>query len=83
VPAIVLAVSILEGQFITPHVVGRRLALSPVVVFVTLVVWGWLWGIVGIIIAVPLLASFKLMCEEIEPLKPISDFLTSYYGREE
>ncbi|MGH8274744.1 MAG: AI-2E family transporter [Gammaproteobacteria bacterium] len=82
-PGVVLAVAILEGQFITPHIVGRRLSLSPVAVFVTLVVWGWLWGIVGAIIAVPLLASFKLMCEEIEVLNPISDFLTTYYGRSE
>lgn len=82
-PGIVLAVAILEGQFITPHIVGRRLSLSPVAVFLALVVWGWLWGIVGAIIAVPLLASFKLMCEEIEPLNPISDFLTTYYGRRE
>ncbi len=82
-PATMLLVSILEGQFITPHVVGRRLALSPVAVFITLVVWGWLWGIVGAIIAVPLLAAFNLMCEEIEPLNPISDFLTSYYAGNE
>ncbi|MGH8160763.1 MAG: AI-2E family transporter [Gammaproteobacteria bacterium] len=82
-PGIVLVVAILEGQFITPHIVGRRLNLSPVAVFVTLVVWGWLWGVVGAIIAVPLLASFKLMCEEIEPLNPIAEFLTSYYGHKE
>ncbi len=80
---IVLVVAILEGQFLTLHIVGRRLSLSPVAVFVTLVVWGWLRGVVGAIIAVPLLASFKLMCEEIEPLHPISDFLTSYYNPNE
>lgn len=79
-PATMMLISILEGQFITPHVVGRRLALSPVAVFVTLVVWGWLWGIVGAIIAVPMLAAFNIMCEEIKPLNPISDFLTSYYA---
>ncbi len=82
-PGVVLVVAMLEGQFFTPHIVGRRLSLSPVAVFVTFVVWGWLWGVVGAIIAVPLLASFKLMCEQIEPLQPISDFLTSYYGRNE
>jgi predicted PurR-regulated permease PerM len=80
VPATVLFVAIMEGQFITPHIVGRRLSLSPVAVFIMIVVWGWLWGVVGAIIAVPFLACFKLLCEEIESLNPISDFLTSYYG---
>lgn len=76
VPAAIFAMSVLEGQFITPHVVGRRLALSPVAIFITLVVWGWMWGVVGAIIAVPMLASFKLLCEEIEVLNPIAEFLT-------
>lgn len=77
VPASILAMSILEGQFFTPHTVGRRLALSPVAIFITLVVMGWMWGIVGAIIAVPLLAAFKLFCEEIESLNPIAEFLTT------
>jgi predicted PurR-regulated permease PerM len=76
VPAVIFAMAILEGQFITPHVVGRRLALSPVAIFLTLVIWGWMWGIVGAIIAVPMLASFKLLCEQIELLEPIAAFLT-------
>lgn len=78
VPATVFAIAILEGQFITPRIVGRRLILSPVIIFVALVVWGWLWGIVGAIIAVPLLACFKIVCEEIEVLNPIAQFLTVY-----
>ncbi|HET7267303.1 MAG TPA: AI-2E family transporter [Oleiagrimonas sp.] len=77
VPALILAMSILEGHFITPHTLGRRLALSPVAIFVTLVTLGWMWGIVGAIIAVPLLAAFKLLCEEIEALNPIAEFLTA------
>jgi predicted PurR-regulated permease PerM len=76
VPLAIFAMSVLEGQFITPHVVGRRLALSPVAIFITLVVWGWMWGVVGAIIAVPMLASFKLLCEEIEILNPVAEFLT-------
>ncbi|HEX5314927.1 MAG TPA: AI-2E family transporter, partial [Gammaproteobacteria bacterium] len=78
VPAAILAVAILEGQFLTPRIVGRRLVLSPVAVFLALVVCGWIWGIAGAIMAVPFLASFKIMCEEIEPLRPIAQFLTLY-----
>ncbi|HET7370554.1 MAG TPA: AI-2E family transporter [Gammaproteobacteria bacterium] len=77
VPAAIFGMSVLEGQFITPHVVGRRLALSPVAIFITLVIWGWMWGIVGAIIAVPMLAAFKLLCEEIEVLNPVAEFLTA------
>jgi predicted PurR-regulated permease PerM len=80
VPAVILGMAILEGQFITPHVVGRRLALSPAAIFLTLVIWGWIWGIVGAIIAVPMLASFNLLCEQIEVLNPISEFLTAKQG---
>lgn len=62
------------------HVVGRRLALSPAAVFPTLGLWGWMWGIVGAIVAVPMLASFKLLYEQIELLNPIAEFLTVRHG---
>ncbi len=78
VPGVVLAMAILEGQFISPHIIGRRLVLNPVAVFLALVVWGWIWGIAGAIMAVPMLACFKIMCEEIEVLNPIAEFLTVY-----
>lgn len=71
----VSALSVLEGQLITPAIAGRRLDLSPVAVFIALVVMGWIWGVVGALIAIPLLASFKVVCEEIEPLSPIAEFL--------
>jgi predicted PurR-regulated permease PerM len=45
------------------------------VIFVGLIFWGWLWGIPGALLAVPILATFKIVCDHIEPLAPIGEFL--------
>ncbi len=74
-PAIIFAINVIEGQFMTPIITGRRLALSPVAIFVTLVVLGWMWGIIGVLIAVPVLASIKLVCDQIEPLSGVATLL--------
>jgi predicted PurR-regulated permease PerM len=54
-PALFVAIATLEGHFITPGLVGRRLTLSPFLVFLALVFWTWLWGPIGAFLAVPLL----------------------------
>ena len=66
----------MEGQFLTPWLVGRRLAMNTVAVFLTVVIWGWLWGIPGALVAVPFLVVFKVICENFEPLKTIGLFLS-------
>ena len=53
-PALFVAIATLEGHFITPSIIGRRLTLSPFLVFLALVFWTWLWGPVGAFLAVPL-----------------------------
>ncbi|MDQ6758273.1 MAG: AI-2E family transporter [Acidobacteriota bacterium] len=75
VPAVYFVLATLEGNFITPWILGRRLTLNPVVIFIGLTFWGWLWGIVGVLIAVPMLVTFKIFCDHIEPLAPIGEFL--------
>jgi predicted PurR-regulated permease PerM len=65
----------LEGNFITPMIMGHRLTLNPVVIFIGLTFWGWLWGILGALLAVPLLVMFKIICDHTEPLAPIGEFL--------
>lgn len=77
VPASYLALATLEGNFVTPYIMGRRMTLNPVVVFVSVTFWGFLWGIVGIFLAVPMLVMFKIFCDYIEPLAPIGEFLGS------
>jgi predicted PurR-regulated permease PerM len=75
VPAAYLTVNLLQSQFISPLVLGRRLTLNPVAILVGLVFWWWLWGVGGAFIAVPLLATFKIFCDHIESLAPIGEFL--------
>jgi predicted PurR-regulated permease PerM len=75
-PAIYLTLGVLEGSFITPWVMGRSLTLNPVIILLSLTFWGWMWGIVGIILAVPILAAFKIFCAHIKPMEPFAEFLS-------
>lgn len=75
VPGVFLVLNLLEAYIITPIVLGRRLMLNTVVLFVGLIFWGWMWGIAGAILAVPMLATLKILCDRIEPLRPVGEFL--------
>ena len=75
-PAVYLTFAVLEGNFVTPWVMGRSLTLNPVLVLLSLTFWGWLWGIPGVMLAVPILAAFKIFCAHIKPMEPIADFLS-------
>jgi predicted PurR-regulated permease PerM len=75
-PASYLIIAILEGNFITPWVLGRSLTLNPVLILIALAFWGWMWGISGMILAVPILATFKIFCDHIEPMAPVSEFMS-------
>ena len=65
-PAAFLGLHLLEGQLLTPHLVGRRLALDPVMVFIAMLVLGWMWGVAGFLLAVPLLTCAKIIAERVE-----------------
>ena len=75
-PAAYLVIATIEGNFITPYVMGRSLTLNPVIILLSLTFWGWMWGIAGIILAVPILAAFKIFCAHIEEMEPIAEFLS-------
>jgi predicted PurR-regulated permease PerM len=75
-PGVYLAFGTLEGSFITPWIMGRSLTLNPVIILLSLTFWGWMWGIVGIILAVPILAAFKILCAHIKPMEPLAEFLS-------
>jgi predicted PurR-regulated permease PerM len=64
--AIYLALQATEGNFITPIVLGQRMSLSPLILILALAVFGFLWGILGLLLAVPLLVSFKIVLGRIE-----------------
>lgn len=65
------------GNFITPKVMGEKLNLSPVVILVSLLMWGWLWGVTGAILSVPIASSIKIICDNIAPLKPLGVLMSS------
>lgn len=67
-PAAFLVLTSLEGNLITPYLVGQRLVMNPILVFLSVVVWSWLWGIPGAVLAVPLLAVFKIVCDHVDRL---------------
>ncbi len=73
--AIYWALAIIEGSFVSPMILGQRLAINPVVLIIGLMLCGWIWGIGGAVLAVPLLVAFKIFCEHIEPLQPLGEFL--------
>ncbi len=67
-----LMLTTLEGQVITPEILGRRLALNPLVVFLSIIFWFWLWGSIGAFMAVPILLALKLIGEHVERVQPIA-----------
>lgn len=58
-----------------PKIIGRRLRLNPLAVALSLLFWAWIWGALGLILAVPLVASAKIVCDYVEPLQGFADWL--------
>ncbi len=61
----------IEGNYITPKLTANSVDLNAVTVFVSLMYWGWIWGGIGLLVAVPVTSMIKVVCDHIEPLKPI------------
>jgi predicted PurR-regulated permease PerM len=75
IPAAYLLINIVQSNVVSPLLLGHRLTLNPVAIFVGLALWFFLWGIPGAFLAVPLLAAFKIFCDHIEPLAAVGEFL--------
>jgi predicted PurR-regulated permease PerM len=75
VAAAFLGLATLEGQVVQPLALGRRLALSPLIVFLGLWLWGWLWGVAGMFLATPILITIKAISCEVRGWSPIAQFL--------
>jgi predicted PurR-regulated permease PerM len=81
VPAAYFALETLEGQFITPFLTGRSLTLNPVMIFLSMLLWGWIWGVIGALMAVPILMTLKIVCDHVESLHGLGEFLTGKSSR--
>lgn len=77
VPTFLIICNVLEGQIVTPLVVGRRLELNAVSILIAVAFWSWLWGFIGALIAVPLLVVIKVFCDHFEGLQQIGNFLAA------
>ncbi|MEO1545015.1 MAG: AI-2E family transporter, partial [Pseudomonadota bacterium] len=74
--AIYLTIMLAVTNIAVPYMLGSRLALSPLAIFLSIIFWGWMWGVVGALLAVPILAIIKIVCDRVDSLQPVSEFLS-------
>lgn len=72
-----LGIHTVVGNLLTPWLTSRASRMSPVAVFVGLLAWGWLWGVWGLLLGIPILMIVKSICDRVDDLKPIGEFLGS------
>jgi predicted PurR-regulated permease PerM len=82
-PGAYAALKIVEGNFVSPNILGRSLTLNPLVIILSLLFWGWLWGPVGALLSVPMLVIAKTVCEHVERLHKLADFISGERQRAE
>ena len=71
------AIHLVVGNLLTPWLSGKASRMSPFVVFVGVLFFGWLWGVAGLILAFPILVAVKITCERVDSLKPLSDLMSA------
>ncbi|MEQ9409336.1 MAG: AI-2E family transporter [Fuerstiella sp.] len=75
-PCVYLTLTTLEGNLITPSVLGKSMSLNPLIVILSLTYWTWIWGPAGAILAVPLLAVFAAACRQLKQTQPLAAILS-------
>ena len=75
VPGSFLLINLIQANVVSPLLLGHRLTLNPVAIFVGLAFFFWIWGVPGAFLAVPLLATMKIFCDHIESLAALGEFL--------
>lgn len=75
-PAGYLGLHLVEANLITPVLLGRRFTLNPVIIFVSLIFWTWLWGVPGALLSVPILVSIKVVCDRVPAMSSVSELLS-------
>jgi predicted PurR-regulated permease PerM len=74
-PMVFLTLTTIEGYFITPMILGRTFTLNPVAILMGMVLWGWIWGVPGTLLSVPILVVFKVICDRVDSLSAVGEFL--------
>ena len=74
-PAAFLLLHGIEANFLSPMFMGHRLRLRPLFVFLAVMVWGWLWGVAGAFLAVPLLLGLRAVCRRTRTLRLVCTYL--------
>ena len=75
VSGVALLITSLEGYLLTPWLIGRASRMNPVVIFTAVLFWGWLWGLWGLLLGVPILMAIKAVCDRVVDLKPVGELL--------
>ena len=70
-----LGIHVVEGETVTPMLLAKRFTINPVLVIISLVFWFWMWGVPGVVLAVPMLAITKIICDRVRPLAAFGHFL--------
>jgi AI-2 transport protein TqsA len=84
IAAVVITMALIQnliGNFFDPRLQGHRLDISPFLVLFSLIVWGWLWGAVGMLLATPIMVAVKIVCDNIPALNPIGLLMGKGFGR--
>ena len=75
VAGVSLLITTLEGSLLTPMLIGRVSSMNQVAVFAGLLFWSWIWGIWGMLLAVPMMMVIKVICDRVEALQPVGHLL--------
>jgi len=75
VAGVALLITTLEGSLLTPMLLGQASSMNKVAIFAGLLFWSWIWGVWGMLLAVPLMMVVKVICDHVEPLQPVGHLL--------
>jgi predicted PurR-regulated permease PerM len=75
VGGIALLITSLEGNLLTPWLTSRASRMNAVAVFISLLLWGWLWGVWGLLLGMPIMMVVKAVCDRVEDFQPVGELL--------